>query len=246
MENFPNKKDRFLVLGLWMIFFVTAVSFGLFLLAFQDIGTILTFLISSIGTIFLSTLIKKVSKGYFLKYYFNKKELYKLIEESLKSFEGADEEFIKEFKRRASFQYYTTGSLFYTPTLEDDKWLLSNKDNLAGFIMLIGMLIKCIEDKKGFNEFIDDSFNLTHSGELVMKTLENGFLSGELRYLLFIVYLLTDFNLEDNNLSDEYTEKINKIRKELDDRYSHLLFNFKDEVQDILNRLTITNKTILN
>ncbi len=239
MDNFPNKKDRILVLMLWMIFFVTAVSFSLFLLAFQDIGTILTFVISTVITIYLSTLIKKVSQGYFLKYYYNKKELNKLYKESVKKFNGADEEFIKDFKKRISFQYYTTGLLYPNFTIEDDKWLLSDKDNITGFIMLINLLDNAVKNKLGLNKFIDDAYNLTHNGELIIRTLENEFLTGELRYLLFRTYLLTDFNLSDNKLSEEYSLKISNIRKEVDERYTPLLYNFEEEIMNIQYKMEL-------
>lgn len=246
MNNFPNKKDRKLVLGVWLVCFPLAVSFGLFLLADQSIGTILTFVLFAGITIYFSTLIKKVSQGYFLKYYYNKKEFEKQYNEALKKFNGADEEFIKDFKERAKFTYCTSGNIFVKLTIEHDKWLLSNKDNLIGLNLLINLLDNAIVNKTGFNAFIDNAYKLTNSGELIMQTLENNFLSGELRCLLFKVYLLTDFNLDDNGLSEEYTNNINKLRKELEERYDKILYNFEDEIIAIKNKIgtvNIDNKT---
>lgn len=246
MENLPNKKDRILVLALWMIFFVTAVSFGLFLLAFQDIGTIVTFIVSAAGAIYLTTLIKKVSLGYFLKYYYNKKEYKRQYNDSVIKFLGADEEFIKEFKKRTQFTFNTTGNIYYKTTIDDDKWLLSDEDSLKGLIWLIELLDKSITNKTGFNGFIDDSYKLTHNGDLVVKTLSNRFLSGELKYLLFMVYLLTDFNLTDNKLSLEYSNKVQSLREELTTRYDKLLYNFDKEVSSIKELLTESIKDKVN
>jgi len=233
MENFPNKKDRQIVLFSWLFFFVLTSFDFIVLIAFQNFYSISSFILLAAITIYLSHLVKVVSKNFKLKYYYQKKKYKELLNESIKKFVGADEDFIKELKKRTYVSFCCDGVLYYIPTFEETKWLYRSDENKTGFLILVNLLIQSIDNKEGFVFFINQAKTLTNNPYLNFVTLYNDFLSGEIRYLICMVYDLSDFDLTDNRMSLDYSTKLKKTIDTINNVYTPLLLNFKDELLNV-------------
>lgn len=230
MENFPNKKDRKIVLFSWLFFFIAAIYSLIFVVAFVDPISISCCVIFSAIAIYLTVLVKKVSKNYKLKYIHKKKEYLRQINESLPKYIGASEAFIKDLYKVTKDNYYCTGNIYYVPTVEDTKWLFRSVENKMGLTMLISTLANAVKKGTGVVGFITDSYNVSHDGYLTLRTLNNGFLSGELRYLICDLFDLCELNLEDNHLSIEYSTELEKIKEKLTKEYDSIFYGFSEEI----------------
>lgn len=246
MENERLHKARKIIWGSLSIFFLFCTYMGLLMLCFDGFevaGCIVSGLCLFLCLFFMFMLLIE-NRYYKLKYYFLGKNFKKQVEESLSKFKNADEEFKKEFVKSRKPIYRSTGKIFYeNDGLNLSAWLFKDDKNVKNFQNAYSALYNNITNKKGFVGFCKKiegaSFN---SGWEVHSFFENDLTSNELRYLLNQVYILCDFCVSDNGLSENFTKQNNKNIKELDDVYSPILFGFKKEIGETLKKISGNKK----
>jgi len=174
-------------------------------------------------------------RGYKLKYFFSNKKYNEEIEESLTKFKGAPEWFISEFKYETKRRYRYAGYLFSRDT---NDLIYKDKTSKDTILSLYQKLYQSIVSKQGFIEFFDEIEKMNfESSWFIHNYMINDLISNELEYLLDNVYNKTNYTIFDNGLSSTFTERNNQIIKEINEVYSPLLFNFKDEIETILMKL---------
>lgn len=203
---------------LW--FYVSAVSLVIF-----GVSSFLTFL---------------VIKGYKLRYYFAYKKYKKLYKKSFAVFGTDDKDFKQNFIFETKKNFKKTGQLFSEQ--EYSNWIYSSTENLENLQKIVVGLKKSIKNKKGFVWFIEN-LEQEISGYQSYALMTGDYVSGELRFLMKQAYDISSFCLMDVGISQKFTEKINNVRKQLDEVYSPILMNFEKEVVELDKKLNNLKKT---
>lgn len=172
--------------------------------------------------------------GYQLKYYFSNKKYNQEIVNVIKKFEGAPQEFIDKLKRDTKRTYRYAGYLFSRDTLDK---IYKDKKSKQIITDLYTKLYNSILSKGGFIEFFEQIESLNIDSWELNEYICNKLISDELDYLLTQVYWLTDYTIYDNKISEDFTKRNNKMIEDINNIYSPLLFNFKNEVEDVLEKL---------
>lgn len=223
----------FLILSI--IGLISASCLSMIMLVYFRIWLLVVTILCIVAFIVFYKLARLKYKGYSLKYYFSNKRYEKEIAESLTKFIGAPEWFISEFKRETKRRYRFDGHLFSRDT---NDIIYKDKKAKAIILELYQKLYNSILSKQGFIEFFNEAESMNFESSWMMHNyMTNDLISNELDYLINQVYLKTDYNIYDNGLSKTFTEKNNQIIKDLNEVYSPLLFNFKDEIEAIINLL---------
>ena len=215
--------------------FAVAICSVVFCVINLSIWLILTSALCFVLSVCLYWLAVLKHRGFQLKYYFSNKRYNEEIEKSLIKFKGAHQTFIDEFKHRTKIRYRYAGYLF-SRDLNDQ--IYKDKKSKEIIFSIYEKLHNSILSKGGFIEFFKELESLNfESNWLVYNYMINDLISNELEYLITAVFNLTEFTVYDNELSKEFTERNNQTIEDINEIYSPILFNFKNEIEDVLKKL---------
>lgn len=239
MESKKDEKLRNLFLVLFVLFFTSSACFLLICVGFYNVLwlvlTILCFIVSVICAVFA----RLKYKGYQLKKIFSKKEFYILLNESLKKFPNAPDDFIKPYVKARKKVYEKTGKLFYDANCD---WIYRNEENKNRILKVFGCMKDAIKSKGGFVEFCNHLKEKGKNGEtesswFAYSCFNTDLVSGELNYLMAEVYRFSDFCVTDIGYSEEFTKKNNETIRILNEKYTLMLFAFEQEISDAYEKI---------
>lgn len=178
---------------------------------------------------------RTIYKGYQIKYMCLGKKFKEEFQDALKKFNTTDEEFIESFKKSAKINYKRNGSVFYQDY--SSSWVYRSDEHIPMLKEVFKTLNDCVESKGGFVEFIEKLNKNGHSSYELHCYVLIDILSKELYYLMEDVFHYTDFCLVDIGLSDKFEKKNKEMKKRLNDVYSKILFEFKDEIKELAEKV---------
>lgn len=225
---------KVIFLALSLMFFSLSFIFFAMVIAVFNLWGLITAILCFIGYLVFWRLARLKYKGYQLKYYFCNKKYNQEIVDVLAKFEGAPQSFIEELRHDTKRRYRYAGYLFSRDSVDR---IYKDKEAKNIISKLYTKLYEAIKSKGGFVEFFKEIENLDLDSWEINHYLSTSLISDEFDYLLAKVYILTDYTIYDNGLSEEFTKRNNKMIEDLNEIYSPLLFNFKDELENVLNKL---------
>ncbi len=233
-----NNALKWVFLVMALIFWTSFICIVLFLIAYFNVWTLIADILCFILFIAFWRLARLKYLGYSLKYYFSNKKYNQEIIKSLAKFEGAPQTFIDKFKNTTKRRYRYAGYLFSRDCLDA---IYKDKKAKETILDLYTKLYNCILSRGGFIEFFKQIENLNMDSWEIHNYMLNDLISNELDYLLDEIYCLTDYTVYDNGLSTEFTKRNKQMIEELNEIYSPLLFNFKQEIEQVLKKLNNNN-----
>lgn len=174
---------------------------------------------------------RTIYKGYQIKYMCLGKKFKEQFQEALKKFNTTDEEFIESFKKSAKINYKRCGSVL--GEVASSSWVYRSDEHIPMLKEVFKTLNDCVESKGGFVEFIEKLNKNGHSSYELHCYVLIDILSKELYYLMEDVFHYTDYCLVDIGLSERFEEENNAMKQRLNDVYSKILFEFKDEIKEL-------------
>ena len=207
---------------------------GLFAIPFEMEGLIIT-LSTAVISVILTFIAVVYSKEYKLRYLFLGKNFNKQVSESLKKFNISDPNFIKTFIKTRKKTYRQTGKIYNFKHQTN----LSRDNNLAKqSLELYRLLLESIKSKGGFVEFCNKlTLKEFESNWFVCNLITTNLISDDLCFILLETFILTDFYVSDNGLSEEYTKRNNQNIEVLNKLFSPALMNFEEEINQVIKKL---------
>ena len=178
---------------------------------------------------------RTIYKGYQIKYMCLGKKFKVQFKEALKKFNTTDEEFIESFKKSAKINYKRCGSVL--GEVASSSWVYRSDEHIPMLKEVFSALDDCVKSKGGFVEFIETLNKNGHSSYELHCYVLIDILSKELYYLMEDVFHYTDFCLTDIGLSEKFEEENNAMKQRLNDVYSKILFEFKDEIDELAKKV---------
>ena len=189
------------------------------------------------GIVFIVTYkcARTIYKGYKIRYMWLGKKFKEQFQEALKKFNTTDEEFIESFKKSAKINYKRCGSVL--GEVASSSWVYRSDEHIPMLKEVFSALDDCVKSKGGFVEFIEKLNKNGHSSYELHCYVLIDILSKELYYLMEDVFHYTDFCLVDIGLSERFEEENNAMKQRLNDVYSKILFEFKDEIKELAEKV---------
>lgn len=179
-----------------------------------------------------------------IKYLYIGKKTKQQIADKAKSFKNASAEFLKDFYDFCEDNYHNYGEIFPTDNAE---WYLSDIRNQEACDNIYKILSECIKSKGGFAEFcaklqkkVAEEIKKYGEGDFgyqyIIPAFSNQIVSDELHYLMNKVFQKTGFNLNDNGVSENFSERNKILICEMNEIYSPVLFGFEEEIKNLATK----------
>lgn len=211
------------------------LSFCSFIFACIEWQFVILGVVFAIVFIVTYILARALYKGYNLKYLWIGKKFKTEYQEALKKFNTTDEEFIESFKKSAIINYKRCGSVL--GEVPSSSCVYRSDENIPMLKQVFKALNDCVESKGGFVEFIETLNKKGYSSYELHYYVLIDILSKELYYLMEDVFNYTDFTLTNIGLSAKFEEENNAMKKRLTEVYSKILFEFKDEIKSLAEKV---------
>jgi len=207
------------------------------------IGEVITLIVFI--TCFIASRI--LSNEYEMKYLNNKKELKAQLDELLSHFETLPKKDKKCLIKDAKKGYYRMGKVLGTKYPIGSS-ILKKPEEQKVLLRMIETLLAGIDNGEGWHHFIKvyDTGAFTYKrfdGENTREDALDGWevlsLVGcflfprGMHYMAQKIFVLCDFTYFDTGISEEYTEKLDKAKKEITEIYNPILFSYKEDIEKV-------------
>ncbi len=223
---------------------------GLIMLPFglDEVNTedIIILIVSFVIFVIFSFFLYALKNQYKLKYFFSMKKFKKLLNESLKKFNGADETFIKEYIDFCKTDYRRNGNIDLREFDYSVK-IYTSTENIPKIKLTFELLLESIKTRNGFLAFFDDIRENNVGDEYeIYRFIQLDMMSNEFKYLIFRVFSDTHFNLHDNGFSKQYSVYLQNVKEKTERVYTPILFNFYDEIDNAIKIISKQENGNLN
>lgn len=196
-------------------------------------------------------------KQYSLRFFFLGKEYEKQMAELLPHFASFDDDRKKQLIRDCKCSYRVFGQVLRSWEHINESVYRNEKEADVALQMTKELLCDC-DDKSGWLGFINacDGGKFTYErtncegvrindpldGWEIHSLLSSCLFSRAFGYLALCVYAESDFTACDTMISEEYTAKMNVMKKDLAEVYTPALLTFRDELERVRDKLSNRGK----